>query len=175
MSIQSALIKLANAFITEVMQNLSSGYPSGADLDGRDYATIEDTIERGNPDVSKGEIEVFIGNDKAPYAKPFEFGSGEHVGRGTYPIRPKDAEALSFYWERIGAQTIVPKGGGFKSHWQGNLFIIGKGQVDHPGIEAKPYIKPVADDFNPAINKALTRDEIKKLFFENKPQQEVWK
>ena len=161
MSIQSALIKLANAFITEVMQNLSSGYPSGADRSGRNYMQIEETIERGNPTVtqSSGEIEVFIGNEKAPYTKMYEF------GKGAYDIPETPAGIMVFakeYWPQYKPPPPAP-----------DFFFFP--QVRHPEFEGRPFIKPVADDFNPAINKALTRDEIKKLFFENKPQQEVWK
>jgi len=160
MSIQSVLIKLANAFITEVKQNLdSSDYPSGADRAGRDYAPIEETIERGNPNVtqSSGEIEVAIGSEKAPYTKMYEF------GKGAYEINAKDKDMVfaKEYWPQYKPPPPAP------------LFFIFQ-QVTHPEFEGRPFIKPVVDAFDSKAQSVLTKDEIKKLFFENKPQQEVW-
>ncbi|GAG89384.1 unnamed protein product, partial [marine sediment metagenome] len=138
-----ALKKLASAFITEVMQNLSSGeYPSGADESGRGYVKIQDTFTTSQVAGGDTSIEVVVGNKNAPYTKAFEFGSGVQGKKGkTYPIFPRNAPALAFYWEKIGMQTIVPKGGGFKSYIQSpNVYVIGKGKVDHPGIKAKPFV-----------------------------------
>ena len=157
MNVTSALIKLATAFITEVMQNLSSDeYPSGKDRSGRDYMQIEDTIERGNLSVSGkgGEIEVFVGNEKAPYTKLYEFGKEKYEITGKMSFEKK-------YW--LGYNPPPPAPDWF-------FFTL----VKHPKSEPKPFIKPVEKDFNPVLNKALTKDEMKKLLFEGKPKQEVW-
>ena len=143
------------------MQNVSTNeYPSGADRAGRNYMRIEETVERGNPVLgsNRGEIEVFMGNEKAPYTRMYEF------GKEAYEINAKDKDMVfaKEYWPQYKPPPPAP------------LFFVFQ-QVTHPEFEGRPFIKPVADDPAPFIDKALTRDEIKKLFFENKPQQEVWK
>ena len=159
MSVQSVLIRLANAFIIEVTKNLGSGeYPSGEDRAGRNYSQIEETIERKNPVVrhGKGEIDIFVGSEQAPYTKMYEF------GKEAYDIAPgKNMAFERKYWPQYKPPPPAP------------LFFVFP-QVTHPEFAGRPFIKPVVDDFNPAINKALTRDEVKKLLFRDKPRQEVW-
>ena len=157
MSIQSALIKLANAFVREVKQNLdSSDYPSGADRAGRNYAPIEETIEVGNPVIKQngGEIEISVGSEKAPYTRMYEFGKGPYTIEG-------DMAFAAEYWPQYKPPPPAP------------LFFMFQ-QVKHPEFAGRPYIKPVVDSFDSQIQNALSREEIKKLLFPGKPQQEVW-
>lgn len=68
---------------------------------------------------------------------------GRYITFGTRPHRiyPRRAGALYFFWGRISKWTVVPKGGGFKTHEAGGKLWIGKGFVKHPGTKANPYIE----------------------------------
>ena len=160
MNVISALTKLANVFVKEVKQNLdSSDYPSGADRAGRDYAPIDETIEIGQATTgAKGSfIEVTTGSEKAPYTKLYEY------GKEAYDILAKDKDMVfaKEYWPQYKPPPPAP------------LFFIFQ-QVRHPESEPKPFIKPVVDSFDVQVQRVLTKDEMKKLIFENKPRQEVW-
>jgi hypothetical protein len=69
---------------------------------------------------------------------------GTFIVRGTKPhiIRAKHAKALYFFWGKVGAFTIVPKSGGFKTHWGADGKLrIGKGHVNHPGTKPNDFIE----------------------------------
>jgi len=155
MTTQESLNEAIKHLQEAIESKLSSGseYPSGDSE--RSLISIQDSAVVMEATIGSSfhyETSITYGGDRAPYAVAFELGSGEHAGRGTYKIEPKDADALSFYWPEIGSQVIVPKGGGFQSHYEGpNLFVIGKGRVDHPGIKAKPYIDPTVKEQAPAL------------------------
>lgn len=70
-------------------------------------------------------------------AKPI----GHWIILGTKPhkIAPRKAGALSFFWTKVGMYTVVPKGGGFKTHMAGGKLWIGKGFVQHPGTRPNPF------------------------------------
>lgn len=154
MTTQESLNEAIKHLQAAIESKLSSGeYPSGNSE--RSLIPIQNSAVVAEATVGSSfhySASITYGGDRAPYAVAYELGSGEHAGKGTYPIKPKDADALSFYWPEIGAQVLVPKGGGFQSHYEGpNLFIIGKGRVDHPGIKAKPYIDPTVKAQAPAL------------------------
>jgi len=159
MSLQSALIKLANIFVKEVKENLDSPeYPSGADRAGRDYSPIEETIEVGNPIIKSkgGEIEIAMGSEKAPYTKMYEF------GKEAYDITSdKDMVFAREYWPQYEPPPPAP------------LFFV-FGEVRHPEFAGRPFIKPVVDNFKPKAQSVLTKDEVRKLIFGDKPRREVW-
>jgi len=70
-------------------------------------------------------------------AKPI----GHFIILGTKPhkIAPRHANALYFFWTKVGVYTVVPKGGGFKTHMAGGKLWIGKGFVQHPGTRPNPF------------------------------------
>lgn len=59
-------------------------------------------------------------------------------------IYPRNAGALAFFWGKIGAFVVVPKGGGRPTRFDkaGTLWV-GKGYVDHPGGSLRPLFTPV--------------------------------
>lgn len=65
------------------------------------------------------------------------------IVKGTRPhiIRAKNAGALYFFWGKVGAFTVVPKSGGFSTHWREGKLWIGKGYVNHPGTDPNDFIK----------------------------------
>jgi hypothetical protein len=85
----------------------------------------------------------------APEAGAYEFGSGIHRTKGTpstYPIEAKNFPTLQFE----GTND-------FKGQ------IIRKRLVNHPGVEARPYIKPAMDELRPEIRDILMEDGVKNL------------
>lgn len=87
----------------------------------------------------------FAGYSPQPLGNFIKFGTKPH------PIAPRNADALKFYWQRTGLYTIVPKGGGFKTHRVGSTLYIGKGRVDHPGTKPNPYHARAYEMLLPAI------------------------
>ena len=70
-------------------------------------------------------------------AKPI----GHFIILGTKPhrIAPRRANALYFFWTKVGVYTVVPKSGGFKTHMAGGKLWIVKGFVQHPGTKPNPF------------------------------------
>jgi len=131
MSINSGLsvglTKAADILVKQTKQNLSSGeYPKD----------IKRGIEIKSAKVKKntGSIDIVF---TAPQSRAFEEGSGEHGPEGErYEIRPDEAGALAFEWDK------TPRGPGKKfigSLPDGRLMFR---FVEHPGIEPRPYIRP---------------------------------
>jgi len=94
----------------------------------------------------------FRGYSPQPLGNWIKFGTKPH------PIAPRNAPALKFYWRKTGLFTIVPKGGGFKTHRVGRTLYIGKGRVDHPGTQPNPYHIRAYEMFIPEV-----REEAKRL------------
>jgi hypothetical protein len=82
-------------------------------------------------ELSDGMI-ITIGN-KAPQAFAFEHGSGIHGPQGEkYPIMPRNAAALVFPGtHEWSGQTIVTQ------------------LVEHPGVEARPFLHPANEQVKP--------------------------
>jgi hypothetical protein len=68
----------------------------------------------------------------------------EHEGATAHIIRARRKMALSFFWPKVGAQAFVPLGGfpgtGYMIYNGRNIFMIGKGYVNHPGTEGSFYL-----------------------------------
>lgn len=84
----------------------------------------------GVENPSPSTFRITITND-APMAGAYEFGSGVHrqSGGGTYPIVAHDPikKPLHFFWKREGRWFRGPK-------------------VNHPGVEAVPFMKPAVNE-----------------------------
>jgi hypothetical protein len=134
-----ALTKAAKVLVQEIRSNLRSGdYPDEI-AKGLKVGTAKAT-ETG------GEIRIVF---TAPMSAAFERGSGEHGPDGErYRIEPKDVGALAFEWDK------TPAGPGEKFIGQAGDGRLLFRYVDHPGIEARPYIAPAID---------AKRDEMKKI------------
>lgn len=86
-------------------------------------------------------------------AKPI----GHFIILGTKPhkIAPRRANALYFFWTKIGMYTVVPKGGGFKTHMAGGKLWIGKGFVQHPGTKPNPFPARALERLKADVDKVL--------------------
>jgi len=134
----------------------SGGYPQGDGTRTPPTYSIQSAL-KVSPTIKVGDsfitlISVDIG--KAPYALAFEYGSGVHGEAGaTYEIRPKNAPVLAFYWDKF------PSGTGKKFIGYGKDGRHMFNYVDHPGIAAKPWIRPVIEQYT------KDRSRIKERFF----------
>ena len=114
--------------------------------------TIPKAISVGTVEGDENRMSITISVDEkiAPHAMAFEKGSGIHGEKGkTYVIKPRNVGALAFDW----------KGGPEASElWGSNKFLgVGRGGkllfkfVDHPGVEARPFLAPALNNSISAI------------------------
>lgn len=89
-----------------------------------------------------------------------------HDGSAPHTIKARRKKALAFFWPHVGAQVIVPlkrgrtgyaiskgrkgrKGKG-KISPGGRVFFIGKGYVNHPGTQARPFLMRALEEVGTA-------------------------
>ena len=77
----------------------------------------------------------FEGSRPDPLGKWIIFGTKPHI------IKAKKANALYFFWPKIGRFTIVPKDATGKGGYvnAAGKFVIRKGYVNHPGTKPNDY------------------------------------
>lgn len=152
----AVLTDIANQIAEEARNNVHrNGLPSD----------IADAIQLGSVTKTADGIEikliVDLGNPSAlgearqarSAARAFEYGSGEHATRragGTYPIAPRESPVLAFEWP--GHSEDFPPGPKF-IYAEDGIFIFR--YVDHPGVEARPYIRPAIETFKGALKASL--------------------
>jgi hypothetical protein len=83
---------------------------------------------------------------------------GHFIILGTKPhkIAPRRANALYFFWTKVGMYTVVPKGGGFKTHVAGGKLWIGKGFVQHPGTPPNPFPSRALERLKADVDRILS-------------------
>lgn len=106
---------------------------------GRTAAAIH---QRGGTDA-QGSYRDVVSDHRT--ADGYPIGLGLEVGTKPHRIYPKRANALAFFWDKIGKDTIVPKKPGPTYETPSHL-VIGKGYVDHPGTKPQPYLRPALGD-----------------------------
>jgi len=136
----AGLTRAAFILTGQIRKNLKRGnYPD----------EIEEGIIVGHPKGrgNSGSVKIAF---TAPQSRAFEEGSGIHGEEGKpYIIEPKDAGALAFEWDK------TPRGPGPKYIGQVTdgkmLFRF----VEHPGIEARPYIFPALEKTKDELKRAI--------------------
>lgn len=137
------------AFEGKILKQLNMT-ASAISEDAKTYARglpkeIQQAIEVGKAE-SNGDgrysISITVDLDKAPMARAYEFGSGEHATIGEkkkYRIPAEGTKSgLAFFWDKVDENS--PTGRKFKG-------ILPDGRagftfVEHPGVEAQPYLAP---------------------------------
>ena len=142
--------------------------PTFRDLQGK-FARAEDALLAAKQEELRNEgraivqlIQGGIRRKVAPYnSSKLESGirfntqqSGDTVSLNVtapakarpHRIAARNAQALAFFWPRVGMQVFVPKRGGFRTHVRGGALWVGKGYVDHPGGSLVPLLKPILED-----------------------------
>lgn len=147
-AIESAIIRelyfLGNSVATRARDNASWS------------KDIPKAIKLGDVQMSNGRysIDIIIDARKdgpAPQAAAFEYGSGLHdpTRRQTYPIRPDQATMLAFEWnpKRVpyGSKKFIGK--------IGDTFLFR--YVDHPGVAARPYMRPAIEQVRKTFRSRL--------------------
>lgn len=88
--------------------------------------------------VDEATWEATIRSSVPAKARSLEYGSGIHAGKGEYPITPKAARLLHFYWEHAPEEMGGPSWYSFP-------------RVTHPGVRAFAYIRRTLARWRPAI------------------------
>jgi len=91
-----------------------------------------------------------------PAVAAFEYGSGIHAtqgAKGKYPIEPKNKDYLAFFWPKVEGEP------GFRRLPDGRVLLK---HVEHPGVEAKPFLKPTLeenkDEYKQILGEAFKAD-----------------
>lgn len=141
MSILSALAEVARLFAEKAAQKSRDvGAPKG----------IADAFVIHPPTQNQSTSSVEIGN-KHPAAAAYEFGSGIHATKGSagkYPIVPKNRQFLAFLWPKVDGDPS------FRRLPDGRVLLT---HVEHPGVEAKPYLMPTHEENKAEFRKILGR------------------
>lgn len=98
------------------------------------------------------KITVSVDLKKAPAAAAYEYGSGIHATKKTpakYPILPKNKKFLAFKWPKVDGD---PR---FRRLPDGRVVLP---SVDHPGVEAKPYMMPAFQESKAEIRQLIGQE-----------------
>jgi len=133
--------------------------------------SIPDAIGVGKAQKSSNgnfEIDITVDLKVAPHAAAFEYGSGERGERGEkYIIEPSEKEALAFAWTPDKIPWGSPK---FIGLGTDDKFLFR--YVEHPGVEAKPYLQPAIEETRQGFVNAL-RQTIRNAYRESTVRVEV--
>lgn len=142
--LHQSLVELADDLANKIRENISNeNLPK----------VIADAIEISNVETQENTswIDVSISTKKAPMAGAFEFGSGEHNpdSPSRYRIPNEGNDWVAFpeeRWPGVTNPESLPR-------LPDGRFIFRF--VMHPGVEARPYIRP-------AIESKVFRDLLRK-------------
>jgi hypothetical protein len=149
------LTEIANEFMEIMAKKVSSD--SHVPNVINDYTGAESPKKQGN----KYSIDVVINTEKgkAPMAGAYEWGSGVHGEKGKeYPI-PEEATGVKFPKERWPQYQPPPPAP--------DIFFFG--QIMHPGVKARPYIRPSIKDIREPLKKMFAQ-EIKRQLLMGTPK-----
>ena len=153
--IHTGLVLAANHFVEKMKAKIGQvNVPS----------TIGDKTSIGSPmvqgDMAFIDITIDLNPETgAPMAAAFEYGSGIHGRKKQrYPITPTEKEALAFPWEV--AENLSPS---FVGRQTGGIELTSEkravlSKVMHPGVAARPFIRPTIQETKEEIKKILGRE-----------------
>jgi hypothetical protein len=156
-AVLSALGQVGKLFYDTMVGKLISGnYPPGSD-NVRGFSTIPDATRVESPAHENGRyvVKIIIDLLKAPFARAYEYGSGEHgPDKESYEIVPKKLGGEMVFsqedwprWEYLEGEGAQP--------YKGFFFLT---HVNHPGVEAKPYIRPTIKQIDVDVKTLLARE-----------------
>jgi len=151
--LDAALIKSAKLFREKMIRKGNSvNLPKGLDR-----ATTIDAPKHTDK-YSSIEIKISLKPEDAPWARAYEYGSGEHAEEGSkerYEIKPKEAPVLVFPWQPDFIPWTSPKFAGVQRTGEGTEGRYFFNYVEHPGVESRKYIRPTIEE---------TKEEIRNIF-----------
>ncbi len=122
---------------------------------------IIDATSIGSPVITgegAGYIDITI---DTPVAAAFEYGSGLHGKKGErYPIEPKNAKVLAFPWSiarNLSPSFTGKSTAGIELSADDKAFLP---KVMHPGVAARPFIRPTIQEEREQIKKILGKEFI---------------
>lgn len=138
-----ANITINSAQLTQALSTLTAPYfnrlasqvaSRARALAPRESGELQASITTSVTPSSRGP--VYHIEARSPHAAAAESGTRPHR------IYPRSAGALHFFWGNAGGvETLVPRGGGFKTHrTKDGILIVGKGYIDHPGTAATHFL-----------------------------------
>jgi hypothetical protein len=100
-------------------------------------------------------MDIILDLNKAPQAAAFEWGSGIHDPNNPhkYKIEPKNATMLAFLWPNHTPPYGSPKFIGVSKKTGKFLWNY----VDHPGVEAKPFLTPAIVESKESLKNKLAQ------------------
>lgn len=102
----------------------------------------------GDAGTVKVQLTVYVDGNDAPDAHAREVGSGMHASTGEkkfVDIFPVNASALSFRWPKFFENPPDGANKGKIIAASSKTQTVALNWVEHPGVEATPYMKPAAD------------------------------
>lgn len=102
------------------------------------------TVREANKTIS---VSIILDTDIAPEAPAYEWGSGLHDTKGS-------PHFIDIYATNV--PNLIFEG---TNEWEGQLIRVP--HVNHPGVKAKPFIKPAVDKHRAALKQAV-REEVNK-------------
>lgn len=169
----AALGKVGKLFYDTMGVKLSEDrYPPSADDNLRGFKTILEATTVRSPEHVADHFEVVIAINLrlAPYARAYEWGSGEHSDEGNkYAIDP-GKNYMIFPKEDWPDWIPWPNNGGVTPNKNGMFFLV---HVEHPGVAAKPYIQPTIMQINDDVKKMLAHEFKVMVLRDVQPREEL--
>lgn len=145
-----------NAIVTQQLIQLGNDIVAKARSNASWSKEIPRAISLGEVKNENGKFSLIIKVDSspdgpAPQAAAYEYGSGIHNKNNpqTYVIKPKNAPLLAFEWH----PEYIPWHSRKFAYKRGDTFLFR--YVDHPGVAARPYLKPAMESSRKGISNAL--------------------
>ena len=146
-SIEQAVENSIRTGVTRIAEDAKKNSSWSADIPDAIYVG---DVKKESSGVWSGEIIVDL--KKAPQAAAFEYGSGIHGEEGEeYIIEPDTAPALAFPKSKWPGYNPPPKAP--------EVFVFPF--VMHPGVAAKPYLRPAIEKDRKAIRTLILNGFIK--------------
>jgi hypothetical protein len=169
--ILAAMGKVGKLFYDTMIDKLNTGNYPKASTDGRGFTSIQGATSVRSPEQNGNTFkeEIVIDLDLAPFAGAYEYGSGlRGKKKQRYPINPKNKTIMSF------PESDWP---GYDDSWDWGAFPVNGTfylpHVLHPGVNAKPYIRPTITQINDEVKKLLAREFKVAVLREGKPVEVI--
>ncbi len=151
-SLMASLTQAASYLVSKIkIARANQGLPATIDT------AMTQEPARANSDGG-ASVDIVIDLDKehgAPMAAAFEWGSGVHGSKGQkYIIAPKEASLLAFDWP--DHDPDFPTGKKYVGYSSQGKFLFN--YVEHPGVAARPYIRPSIVASMPEIKKIVGKE-----------------
>lgn len=131
----------AEKFVREVLRQIAFQAKLHVSFGPYTTGNLARSIRADSPRVGFGRVSGSVGSDLV-YASAVEGGAGLYgPHQSKYPIRPRNAKKLRFYWRKVGRVVSLPS-------------------VRHPGQRGKNYLLQAAQSVARRHNMLLITHEV---------------